>query len=65
MATLSIPGVILAEAALSFIGLGVHPVTSWGIILESGQQSLDTAWWVAVEPGYHAAAYGISFQFCR
>jgi peptide/nickel transport system permease protein len=52
IATLSIPGVILAEAALSFIGLGDPTVASWGLILNAGQRSLDTAWWVAVEPGF-------------
>ncbi|MDH5696219.1 MAG: ABC transporter permease, partial [Dehalococcoidia bacterium] len=50
IATLSIPGVILAEAALSFIGLGDPTVASWGMILRAGQQSLDTTWWVAVAP---------------
>jgi peptide/nickel transport system permease protein len=63
MATLSIPGVILAEAALSFIGLGDPTVTSWGIILESGQQSLDTAWWVAVEPGIMLFLTVLAFNF--
>ena len=63
MATLSIPGVILAEAALSFIGLGDPTKTSWGIILESGQQSLDTAWWVAVEPGVMLFLTVLAFNF--
>ncbi len=63
MATLSIPGVILAEAALSFIGLGDPSVTSWGIILESGQQSLDTSWWVAVEPGIMILLTVLAFNF--
>ena len=63
MATLSIPGVILAEAALSFIGLGDPTVTSWGIILNSGQQSLDTAWWVAVEPGIMLFLTVLAFNF--
>ena len=63
MATLSIPGVILAEAALSFIGLGDPAVTSWGIILQSGQQSLDTAWWVAVEPGIMLFLTVLAFNF--
>jgi len=63
MATLSIPGIILAEAALSFIGLGDPTVTSWGIILESGQQSLDTAWWVAVEPGIMLFLTVLAFNF--
>jgi len=63
IATLSIPGVILAEAALSFIGLGDPTVPSWGIILESGQQSLDTAWWVAVEPGIMLFLTVLAFNF--
>ncbi|MFH0847254.1 MAG: ABC transporter permease [Chloroflexota bacterium] len=49
--TLSIPGVILGEASLSFIGLGDPTVTSWGVILHAGQGSLRSAWWIAVEPG--------------
>jgi peptide/nickel transport system permease protein len=63
IATLSIPGVILAEAALSFIGLGDPTVSSWGIILEAGQHSLNTAWWVAVEPGAMLFLTVLAFNF--
>ncbi len=63
MATLSIPGVIMAEAALSFIGLGDPMSTSWGTILNTGQHSLDTAWWVAVEPGIMLFFTVLSFNF--
>ncbi len=63
IATLSVPGVILAEAALSFIGLGDPTVTSWGMILNAGQQSLDTAWWVAVEPGFMLFLTVLAFNF--
>ena len=63
IATLSVPGVILAEAALSFIGLGDPTVTSWGIILNAGQRSLDTAWWVAVEPGIMLFLTVLAFNF--
>jgi len=63
IATLSIPGVILAEAALSFIGLGDPTVTSWGVILNAGQRSLDTAWWVAVEPGFMLFLTVLAFNF--
>jgi peptide/nickel transport system permease protein len=63
MATLSIPGVILAEAALSFIGLGDPTIPSWGVVLQSGQQSLDTAWWVAVEPGIMLLLTTLAFNF--
>jgi len=63
IATLSIPGVILAEAALSFIGLGDPSVTSWGMVLRAGQQSLDIAWWVAVAPGVMLFLTVLAFNF--
>jgi len=63
MATLSIPGVILAEAALSFIGLGDPTKSSWGIILQSGWHTLDTSWWVAVEPGIMLFLTVLAFNF--
>ena len=63
IATLSIPGVILAESALSFIGLGDPTITSWGVVLKAGQESLDTAWWVAVEPGFILFLTVLAFNF--
>ena len=63
IATLSIPGIILAEAALSFIGLGDPTVTSWGMVLNAGQRSLDTAWWIAVEPGFMLFLTVLAFNF--
>jgi peptide/nickel transport system permease protein len=63
IATLSIPGVILAEAALSFIGLGDPTVTSWGRVLNAGQDSLVTTWWVAVEPGILLFLTVLAFNF--
>jgi len=63
IATLSIPGVILAEAALSFIGLGDPQVASWGMVLRAGQQNLDTTWWVAVEPGIMLFLTVLAFNF--
>lgn len=39
IATLSIPGMILAETSLSFLGLGIQPpITSWGVLLQASQQ---------------------------
>jgi peptide/nickel transport system permease protein len=61
--TLSIPGVIMAEAALSFIGLGDPSIPSWGIILSAGQQTMDTAWWIAVEPGIILFFTVLAFNF--
>jgi peptide/nickel transport system permease protein len=63
MATLSIPAVILAEAALSFIGLGDPTKTSWGIVLESGQNTLETAPWIAIEPGIMIFLTVLAFNF--
>jgi peptide/nickel transport system permease protein len=43
---------ILAEAALSFLGLGVQPPTpSWGQMLSAAQEYISTAPWLAYWPG--------------
>ncbi len=63
LATLSIPGVILAEAGLSFIGLGDPNRPSWGIILQSGWRTMNTSWWVAVEPGIMLFLTALAFNF--
>ena len=44
--------VILAEAALSFLGLGTgSSYPSWGQMIESGQSYLTSAWWMIFFPG--------------
>ena len=49
---IGLAGVILGEAALSFLGLGVQPPTpSWGRMLRDGFQYLATAPWVSLAPG--------------
>jgi peptide/nickel transport system permease protein len=51
-ASLAAAFAILAEAALSFLGLGVRPPTaSWGAMLRSGYQYLSTAPWLSLYPG--------------
>jgi len=51
-ATLAIAGAIIAEAALSFLGLGQQPpAPSWGSMLNSAQRFLTQAPWLAVFPG--------------
>lgn len=51
-ATLRIGGIILTEAALSFLGLGVQPPTpSWGQMVFEGREVLLGAWWVSAFPG--------------
>ena len=52
-ATLSIAAAIIAEAALSFLGLGQQPpAPSWGSMLNSAQRFLTNAPWMAVWPGH-------------
>ncbi len=62
-ATVSIPGAIIAEAILSFLGLGVQPPTpSWGTMLNSAQQFLETAPWMAWWPGLAIFSLALSFN---
>jgi ABC-type dipeptide/oligopeptide/nickel transport system permease subunit len=57
-ATLGIGGAIMAEAALSFIGLGAQPPTpSWGAMVAEGRDLLRVAPWVSIAPG---AAIGLA-----
>jgi len=50
--TLHIAAAIVAEASLSYLGLGVPKETvTWGAMLADGQLYLGTAWWIAVFPG--------------
>jgi peptide/nickel transport system permease protein len=52
VATLEVGLMVVYEASLSFLGLGVQPPTaSWGSILSDGQQYLGSAWWLATFPG--------------
>lgn len=50
--SLTVPGVMLLEAALSFLGLGIQPpAASWGVLISDGAQQIDTAPWLLVFPG--------------
>jgi peptide/nickel transport system permease protein len=52
LSTLQIGAVILAESALSFLGLGVSPPSiSWGAMLADGRDHMQEAWWLAAFPG--------------
>jgi peptide/nickel transport system permease protein len=62
-ATVSIPSAIIAEAILSFLGLGVQPPTpSWGTMLNTAQQFLETAPWMAWWPGLAIFSLALSFN---
>ncbi len=61
-ATLAIAEAIIAEAALSFLGLGQQPpAPSWGSMLNSAQRFLETAPWLAIAPG--AAIFVVVLAF--
>jgi len=48
-----VAGAILLESSLSFLGLGVQPPTaSWGNILTSGKDYIESAWWLSFFPGF-------------
>ena len=52
--------VILAEAALSYLGLGTgsnHP--SWGSMIDAGQNYLKDAWWMIFFPGFSFDHYSL------
>lgn len=50
--TLHIASAVVAEASLSYLGLGVPKETvTWGAMLSDGQLYLGTSWWIAVFPG--------------
>jgi peptide/nickel transport system permease protein len=50
--SISLAFAVLAEAALSFLGLGTQPPNpSWGLMLAEGRGYIDLAWWLAFFPG--------------
>jgi peptide/nickel transport system permease protein len=61
LATLEFAMVMLAESALSFLGLGVRePDVTWGGLIAEGRNYLEGAWWVALLPGLAITLTAIS-----
>lgn len=61
VATLQIALQMLAEAALSFLGLGIpHPLPSWGVTISQGRDYIQNAWWIATIPGFVMTAVVLS-----
>ena len=63
--TVSVPGVILSETSLSFLGLGIRPpAISWGVLLREAQnlRAVATAPWAMV-PGLFVVIVVLSYQF--
>lgn len=62
--TLGVPGVILGESALSFLGLGVlPPEMSWGTLVNAGLPFFRTAWWLPIFPGLAIFLCVLGFNF--
>ncbi|RYC30719.1 ABC transporter permease [Lichenibacterium minor] len=62
-ATLAIAGAIIAEASLSFLGLGQQPpAPSWGSMLNTAKNFLDAAPWMSISPGAAIFAAVLGFN---
>ena len=63
-ATVSVSYAILAEAGLSFLGLGVQSSTpTWGLILADSRSFISRAWWLGVFPGLFIMVTVLSINF--
>lgn len=62
--TLRVGALIIAEAGLSFLGVGVPASTpTWGIVISQGQNYLLTAWWNSIIPGVAILLTVMAFNF--
>ena len=61
--TLSIPGFLLFEAQLAFLGIGDRTLPSWGQMISSGRNALDFAPWITVIPGIVLFITILAFNF--
>ena len=62
--TLTVPGVILTESFLSFLGLGIQePLTSWGVLISDGANQMETAPWLLLFPALLMAVTLFCFNF--
>jgi oligopeptide transport system permease protein len=63
-ATLTVPAVMLLEAFLSFLGLGVQPpMSSWGLLIKDGADSMEEFPWLLIFPGLVLAVTLFSLNF--
>jgi ABC-type dipeptide/oligopeptide/nickel transport system permease subunit len=62
--TMNIPGSILSESSLSFLGIGAQPpASSWGLMVVNGKQWLFSEPWVAISPGVAILILVLAFNF--
>ncbi|HMJ06100.1 MAG TPA: ABC transporter permease [Chthoniobacterales bacterium] len=63
-ATLTVPSVMLLEAFLSFLGLGVQPpMSSWGVLIKEGADNMEEFSWLLIFPGLALALTLFSLNF--
>ncbi len=64
IASLRVGQLILAEAALSFLGAGIpDPIPAWGKSVSEGRAYIDTAWWIAFFPGLAIFLVAMALNF--
>ncbi|MBM3958485.1 MAG: ABC transporter permease [SAR202 cluster bacterium] len=64
IATLRIGGLILAEASLGFLGVGIpKPTPTWGNMINDGREYLSSAWWISFFPGLAIFLVVMSLNF--
>jgi len=62
--TVTVPGVILTESVLSFLGLGIQePMTSWGVLIHDGAQVMEISPWILIFPGLMLSAALYCFNY--
>jgi len=63
LATMEMSVMILTEASLDFLGLGIQPPeTSWGLMLAQGREYFISAWWLVTFPGLAILLTALSFN---
>ncbi|NUR19957.1 MAG: ABC transporter permease, partial [Gemmatimonadaceae bacterium] len=62
-ATLGIGNVVVLEASLSYLGIGVRPPNaSWGNIIQEGSEQIASGWWIALFPGLAILVTVVAFN---
>lgn len=64
LSTLQAGGIVLTEATLSYLGVGIpQPTPTWGNMISDGRDWLDTAWWISTMPGIAIFLLVLSLNF--
>jgi peptide/nickel transport system permease protein len=64
IASLRVTAVILIEATLSFLGVGIAPPTpAWGLMVAQGRDYLGSMWWISFFPGIAIMLTVMAFNF--